>query len=318
VGIADDGAIYAATRVPVGNQKIAIYRWASETSVVYTAYGPSTFPLPLGYDFRVRGAGASTQIILGAGNSPSGSADAILFTTTDGSNFTRTTIGPISGNSDYYAGIAFGTNNTFYADGFASTVLEYMAYDPVTRVGTQIASYLWAAPSGSFGPLGVDLVNGRVIALATATTAGIAHTVNLFDLAAMTNSPNNPISTSYVATTNANPSGSGSVAITPTGAYAFVLDSQNGIMAFELSLKSSAVSQVASTVRIAPGPGCNYTINYSGGQAINYVLLKSVAANAAMSTWTPVATNSGSLSSSNFVVAPSGARTFYRVSSRSS
>jgi hypothetical protein len=36
-----------------------------------------------------------------------------------------------------------------------------------------------------------------------------------------------------------------------------------------------------------------------------------------MSTWTPVATNSGTLSSSNFVVTPSGARTFYRVSSRS-
>jgi hypothetical protein len=29
-----------------------------------------------------------------------------------------------------------------------------------------------------------------------------------------------------------------------------------------------------------------------------------------------VQTNSGTLSSSNFVVAPSGARTFYRVSSR--
>jgi hypothetical protein len=35
-----------------------------------------------------------------------------------------------------------------------------------------------------------------------------------------------------------------------------------------------------------------------------------------MSAWTPVQTNSGTLSSSNFVVAPSGARTFYRVSSR--
>jgi hypothetical protein len=35
-----------------------------------------------------------------------------------------------------------------------------------------------------------------------------------------------------------------------------------------------------------------------------------------MSAWTPVQTNSGTLSSGSFVVAPSGARTFYRVSSR--
>ena len=316
VGIADDGAIYAATRVPVANQKFAIYRWASETSAVFTAFSPTAVPAPLGYDFRVRGSGANTQIILGFGNSSAPSTEAALFTTTDGSNYTKTFMGPISGSGDYYGGIAFGTNNTFYAEGFPSTVLEFVSYDPVARTGSQIASYPWAAPSGSFGPLGVDLVNGRVIALATSTTAGAAHTVNLFDLKAMTNSINNPIYTSYLATTNANPSGSGSVAITPTGAFAFVLDSQNGITAYELSVKSAAVGLGATTSSISAGPGSNYTIKYSGGQAVNYVLLKSVAANAAMSTWTPVATNSGTLSSSNFVVTPSGTRTFYRVNSR--
>jgi hypothetical protein len=236
----------------------------------------------------------------------------LLFTTTDGLNFTFSAKSIVGGNSDYYGGIAFGSNNTCYAEGFPSTVLESVDY----IAKTVVASYPWTAPAGSFGPLGVDLANGRVIGLATSTTAGL-QTVNLFDLKAMTNGLNNPISTSYVATTNANPSGSGSVAITPTGAYAFVLDSQNGIMAFELSVKSAAVASGATTSSISAGPGSNYTIKYSGGQAINYVLLKSVAANAAMSTWTPVATNSGTLSTSNFVVTPSGARTFYRVSSRS-
>jgi hypothetical protein len=68
---------------------------------------------------------------------------------------------------------------------------------------------------------------------------------------------------------------------------------------------------------IAAGPGSNYTVRYSGSQAVNYILWKSSTVNAPLNTWTPVATNSGTLSSSNFVVAPSGARTFYRVSSRS-
>ena len=311
VGIADDGAIYAASRSP-GNQKLVIYRWANETAPVSIAYGPTAIVAPLGYDLRVRGSGTGTQILMGAGNGSSPNANVLLFTTTDGLNFTFSAKSIVGGNSDYYGGIAFGSNNTCYAEGFPSTVLESVDY----IAKTVVASYPWTAPAGSFGPLGVDLANGRVIGLATSTTAGL-QTVNLFDLKAMTNGLNNPISTSYVATTNANPSGSGSVAITPTGAYAFVLDSQNGIMAFELSVKSAAVASGATTSSISAGPGSNYTIKYSGGQAINYVLLKSVAANAAMSTWTPVATNSGTLSTSNFVVTPSGARTFYRVSSRS-
>jgi len=161
------------------------------------------------------------------------------------------------------------------------------------------------------------LVNGRVIVLATSTTSGTAHTVNLFDLNAMTNSDNYPVDTSYLSTTNANPTGGGSVVFTPGGSMAFVLVPENGILAYELSVKSSTVPLAAAATKIAPGPGSNYTLNYSGGQAINYILWSSPVASTPMSAWTPVATNSGTLSSSNFVVTPSGAHIFYRVSSRS-
>jgi hypothetical protein len=315
IGVADDGAIYAASRQKDSSQKYAIYRWASETSPVSVAYGPTTVgtPNPFGYDFRVRGAGTSTQIIVGQGNSATPGSFALLFTTANGSTFSFSAFGPIAGNSDYYGSIAFGTTGTCYAGGFPATALEYVNYSNKTT----LASYPLAAQAGlSFGPLGVDLVNGRAIMLGTSTTAGTSHGVNLFELSALTTSANNPTNTFFTGNTNANPGGSGSVAITPTGAFAYVLDSQNGITAYELSLKSAAVGSGATTSSISAGPGSNYTIKYSGGQAVNYVLLKSVAANAAMSTWTPVATNSGTLSSSNFVVTPSGARTFYRVNSR--
>jgi hypothetical protein len=319
VGVADDGAIYAANKeMNTSLQKFAIYRWASETSAVYTAFSPSTFPFYLGYDFRVRGAGKNTQIIAGAGagsTSSSPSSDAYLFTTTDGSNFTATTIGPITGiNSDLYGGIAFGSNNTFYAEEFPGTQLRQVGYSGTT--GSALASYLWTAPAGSFGPLGVDLVNSRVIVLATSSTAGTPHSVNLFDLNAMTNSDNYPMDTSYLSTTNANPTGGGSVVFTPSGSMAFVLVPENGIMAYELSVKSTTVPLSAATSKITAGPGSSYTISYSGGQAINYILLSSPVAYGPMSAWTPVQTNSGTLSSGSFVVAPSGARTFYRVSSR--
>ena len=314
IGVADDGAIYAASRQMNSGQKFAIYRWASETSAVSVAYGPTTVgTLAFGYDFRVRGTGTSTQIIGGQGNSPLGGSYAILFWTANGTTFSFSPFGSIPGNSDYYGGIAFGTNGTCYAGGFPAAALEYVNYSNKNV----LATYPLAAQSGlSYGPLGVDLVNGRVIMLATSTTGGTSHTVNLFDLSALTSGANNPTNTYNTGNSNPNPGGSGSVAITPTGAFAYVLDTQNGITAYELSVKSSAVAVTAAHSSITNGPGSNYTIKYSGGQAVNYVLLKSVAANAAMSTWTPVATNSGTLSSSNFVVTPSGTRTFYRVNSR--
>ena len=317
VGVADDGAIYAATRKVASLFIYNIYRWASETDAVSVAFSDSSskFAFPLGNDFRVRGAGKNTQIIAGAGSSSSASSLAILFTTTDGSNFTAATLGPVTGvDSDLYSGIAFGSNNTFYACGSPGAVLEQVGFDLGLKTGSALATYGWADTSGTFGPLGVDLANGRLIALATSATAGTAHTVNLFDLNAMTNTVNSPVDTTTVPTANANGTGGGSVVFTPTGSMAFVLDAQNGILAYELNVKSTSVP--AATVSIAAGPGSNYTVRYSGSQAVNYILLSSPAVNALMSTWTPVQTNSGALSSSNFVVAPSGARTFYRVSSR--
>jgi len=314
IGIADDGAIYAASRQTTTSLKYAIYRWASETSAVSVAYGPTTVgTLPFGYDFSVRGAGAKTQMIVGQGTTPAGGSYALLFSTANGSAFSFSAFGPIAGNSDYYGGIAFGSNGTFYAGGFPSTTLEYVNYSNKTS----LASYPLAPQTGlAFGPLGVDLANGRAIILGTSTTSGAGHSVNLFELGALAGGANSPTNTFYTGSTNANPGGCGSVAFTPNGSYAFVLDSQNGISTYGLNLKSATVPLLAAASHIQTGPGSNYTIRYSGGEAVNYVLWKSLTANAAMSTWTAIATNSGSVSSSNFVVTPSGAQTFYRVSSR--
>jgi hypothetical protein len=322
MGIGSDGAIYAASRqaaLQAAGQKFAIYRWASETSAVSVAFSPTAYADPAGYCMCVRGAGANTQILVGYGNSSYGQNYALLYTTTSGSSFTLTALGPIAnGKSDLYGGIGFGSGNTFYAQPFPSTALEYVSFNTTTHVYTNAATYPLSAPSGSLGPMAVDLVNNRIITLATATTSGTTHTVNLYDMTTLTNTANTPVGTINLSSGNPNPTGSGSICLTTNGGYAFVLDSQNGITAYELTPKPSATAPVtAATCIITNGPGSNYTIRYSGGEAVNYILLQSLTANAAMSTWTPVATNSGTLSSSNFVVTPSGAHTFYRISSRS-
>ena len=316
LGVADDGVIYAASKKisPTTLFLYNIYRWASETSAVSVAFtdNSSKFGFMLGWDFRVRGAGTNTQIITGAGNGASG--QAVLFTTADGTNFTATTISPITGiNNDLYGGIAFGPNNTFYAEGFPSTVLEHVGYDPATKAGSALASYVWSAPSGSLGPLGVDLINGRVIALATSTTAGTAHTVNLFDLNALTNAVNYPVDTGYVPTSNANANGSGAVAITPDGAFAFVLDTQNGIMAYELATKSTPVGPTpARIMQILWGHPC--TISGTGPVNHPFALVSSPNLSKALNLWTPEQTNTAGTGSFSFSVTPGAEKgKYFRV-----
>jgi GH25 family lysozyme M1 (1,4-beta-N-acetylmuramidase) len=317
VGVADDGAIYAADRKEGSFYTYKIYRWTNETSVVNLAYNEQSlhFAYSLGWDFRVRGAGTNTQIIVGAGLGGSGSLaspNAVLFTTTDGVNFTDKVI-PISGiANDIYAGIAFGSNNTFYAEGFPGTVLRYVSYDPVAKTGSAQASYSWAAPAGSFGPLAVDLVNGRIVALATSATAGTAHTVNLFDINALaTSGPNSPVDTSSVPTSNANPNGSGSVAFTSNGSMAFVLDSQNGLMAYELSVKTTPSLAARITQILYGNP---LIISGTGPVSHPFALVSSTNVAQALNLWTPEQTNSAGTGSFSFSVAPGTVKAkFFRV-----
>ncbi len=93
----------------------------------------------------------------------------------------------------------------------------------------------------------------------------------------------------------------------------------NGVSTLNTPINKLTVTSVtvaAANSVISSGPGSDLTIRYSGGQAVNYVLLRSTTLTTPLSSWTPIATNSGSLSVSNFVVTPSGAVNYYRVTSR--
>jgi hypothetical protein len=317
IGVADDGAIYAANLKSLGYSffTYTIYRWASETNPVSVAFTDGgSFTMPVGYDFRVRGSGPNTQIIAGGGSGSTSFSSAVLFTTTDELSFTANTIPIANINNDLFGGIAFGSNNTFYAEGFPTTVLRNVAFNPTDKTGSATASYNWSAPSGSFGPIGVDLVNKRVIGLATSLNAGISHTVNLFDLNALTNSMNYPVSTSYVPTANANPaSGAGAVVFTTNGLMAFVLDAGNGLMAYELAPKSSPSTPTAT--HISPISITSTTLGYTGGSGSQFVLVRSATANAPMSSWDRILTNPATPGTFTIPAPGPGPALFYRVKS---
>src|SRR6266545_1742371 len=131
IGVADDGAIYGANlSTSTTAPNFTIYRWGSETEAPIVVYGPGDpgngVAARWGDAFNVRGSGTNTQMIA----SGSTSSLAALFTTTDGTNFTATTLTP-SGISatDLGKGLAFGTNNTFYGKRSGSTSVRNMSFD---------------------------------------------------------------------------------------------------------------------------------------------------------------------------------------------
>ncbi|PWU14452.1 MAG: hypothetical protein C5B50_17275 [Verrucomicrobia bacterium] len=312
LGVADDGAIYAADRkLAASGYNYQIYRWASETSPVSVAYSEPTghFNFALGLDFRVRGAGPNTQIIAGA--SSGATALAVLFLTSDGINFTDKPMSIIGVNSDLYAGIGFGSNNTFYADGYPGGVLRYVSFNTNASSGSALAAYTWAAPTGSFGPLGVDLLNGHIVGLATSATAGTTHTVNLFNIASLsTSGTNTPLSSRNTTSSNVNPNGSGAVAFTPDGSKVFVLDSQNGLSAYQLTLGTPATP--ATITHIAYG---NPVVVSGVGPASHpFVLISSTNIFTPYPQWTSEQTNTALTGSFSFNVAPGTAKSkFFRI-----
>src|SRR5205807_1859440 len=102
-----------------------------------------------------------------------------------------------------------------------------------------------------------------------------------------------------------NPNGSGSVAFNTNGTLAFVLDSQNGLLAYELTPKA-APSLAARITQILYGNPL--TISGTGAVSHSFVLISSTNLAIALSQWTPEQTNTAGSGSFIFNVSPGTAK----------
>jgi len=164
VGVADDGALYAANLTLTG-PNFSIVTWspgftAGSPASSY-AYGGGSGGDPgsgsgerWGDTMDVRGSGVNTEILLG---SYSGT-NALLFTTTDGSSFTPNVISVTNVPAGFGGqGIAFGDGDSFYSKspGFQ---LRKVAFDRSTWKGGAVLNYP-TMPS-QFDGIGVDVTAG--------------------------------------------------------------------------------------------------------------------------------------------------------------
>lgn len=245
IDIADDGVIYVCPLdTSWSTLTFNIYRWQDESAspTICVASPQLGVCTRVGDDFCVRGSGAGTEIIA-SGNSAV--TNISMFTTVDGTNFTGTPLNITSLPANTVRlGLAFGCGNTIYGKTTGSgNHVRYVSFTgPPSTAGNLIANYpiLDGAGNPYIGPLGVDILNQRLIGASTAGTGGAAHSMNLFDLDTLVAGVDNRPIDSKPFAVNVGTFGTGSVDFTPDGSRVYTLDSGSGVIAFSLNPKLGA------------------------------------------------------------------------------
>ncbi len=271
IGVAEDGVIYAGNLTVSATTPFQIYRWQNETAPQELVWNqnPLGGATRCGDSFRVEGSGAGTRI-LASGNSTV--ATIPIFTTVDGTNFTGTAIsvsglGTLPVGGFFRLGLAFGCGDSFYGQTIGSPTME-CGFSVPSASGSLLAPYPIAAFDGtvSIGPIGVDLINQRLIGDETSGGSGTLHSMNLYDLSTFTTSATNSPIDHKVFATSTGSFGTGSVDFTPDGTRVYTLDTANGIIAFSLSPKVAAPSICAQPkTNIVAGIG---SVGFMGVRAI--------------------------------------------------
>ncbi len=238
IGVADDGAIYGGNlTINQTTASFKLYRWADETANPTLVFDGAPAPggtdgannaLRFGDTMDVRGAGASTQILLGA----RGNGTASILTTAEGAAFTATLVtsdaaGASANNGPFGLGIAFGEGNTFWGKSSGGTPLRELSFDLATSSAVTIKSAGDPDVSNLIFNIGYDPATGLLAGIVNDGTTSQA--VSLFDVSGPTPIP---LDTKTLPTANANVNGTG--AIDFGGGKVFALDSNNGIVAYEI------------------------------------------------------------------------------------
>lgn len=274
VAIADDGAVYVCNQVNVsGTLPFIIYRWDSVTSVDPPTIAFSNNITPTqryGATIDARGSGPNTQIIIGSMPNSTSGTNVVIFTTTDGLNFTSHVLAcPDIAGANFQDGIAFGPGDTFWAKRIGAP-LRWMSFNLVTNVATTIASYDTTSFAGiaRIGPIAVDTAS-NLLAGIEINTSGTERVI-LFDIS-NTNQPPALLDIEDYTQLNGN-------TIAPPGfldfhdgrLYAQVIN--NGLAAFEIE----SVTPTVPTIIVQPNPtnrvviGQSLTLSVSAYPATSY------------------------------------------------
>ena len=244
IGVADDGAIYAANLsngTGTNSPEFRLYRWASEGNGQQRVYpqsfgvadpgngiDTSSFQKRWGDTLTVRGSGTNTQVLIANRGTL-----VSVFRPTDESmaTFVPTPLTSDAGVGALGYGLTFGAGDTFWGTAGASTnsSLYHMQFDLVAGTATKIHTLTSAKIPNTITPIlcmpasnlltGITMVPGPDV-------------IRLYDIS----DPSSPVllDRKPFATANTNLTYSGALALGTNGVL-YALDADNGIMAFALT-----------------------------------------------------------------------------------
>ena len=343
IGVADDGVLYAcnvssynptnSTAVP-GSTDFAITSFSNISNPAGTnpyslygafvgdpgAYSPANPGVSSedrwGDSMAVRGAGTNTQILLGTYETVSGGlygtgtgTNVAILTTTDGINFTSTTISVTNAPDGFsYLGVAWGLGNTFWAKSPGYDLRE-VQYNLTTGIGTVILDFSTTASSGSLNSvagIGLDVSNNI---LAGVNLGDTPNDLELFQIPTL-GQPPQAYYQAFFPVYNANINGN--AATTVKFPYIFSLDANNGIMALQYSIPLLPFTIVQSNTRSS----LTLTWQTVMGHTYQVESTPSLAGNIVWSNVGPSYTAPASGTKSYTITPLSGTALFYRVAAQ--
>ncbi|MEO6036443.1 MAG: hypothetical protein ABIQ35_14420, partial [Verrucomicrobiota bacterium] len=236
IGVAADGKVYAANLVTTGNaNSFRIYSWDNDSSntppvLAFLGDPGSGSNLRWGDSVVVRGSGATTEILLSAGNENTVSiikmsGDNVtldqtpqVITVTDG--------GSPAPSAFAQLGLAFGAGNTFWAKN-SSFALREVTYDPLAGTGDVTHSYSFNSVPSPVTSIAVETNLNFLAGLAIENPDNV-QLYNISDLAT------GPVLRDQELFSVKNPNGNLTGQACFDGTRLFVLDSNNGIKAFNI------------------------------------------------------------------------------------
>jgi hypothetical protein len=305
IASSDDGAVFAGNLTLNGsdtNTPYALYIWTNDSAdavpeIAFEGDPGDGIAERWGDSIDARGSGNDRQVIIG---SRSGSK-AVVFTTQDGILFEPHLLEGTQGG----IGLAFGKGDTFWTKAPGGSLNHY-SFDLSSDTATLLHQY--QAPGetpAAMVPIGFSPETGLLAGIEIATPDNL----KIYDLSNPDQAPALIIEKLF-PTDNANGNNVGAVSFGPKRLFA--LNTNNGLVAFELNL-NAVDAQPAKLTQITLMPNTGITIQYEGTPNTEYVL----EASSDFLSWTTVQTFNTN-ETGNGIVAENDARTqhdtrFYRI-----
>jgi hypothetical protein len=272
IGVADDGVVYAANLVTDASAaSFQIYRWDNDSPETVPVVGALPGELAIaerwGDTFDVRGAGATTQILLGTrGLAPQEGQKFAVLSTPDGLNFTAQIFSvPDVASSAFGLGIAFGPGNTVFGTANGQPLVR-VAFIPAD--GTAILERTYAAPEvpTALSVIGYQAASNRLAGVALENPDNVV----LYQF----NASQDPTLLDQRLILPKQPNANGTGAIDFGGTRVFVLDTNHGLRAFEMTQGTGDADPASlSQPRIVAG---SFTFSLGGTSGRDYTVQKSL------------------------------------------